>query len=148
MAASGSTPRGPRPSEGRLTKNNRRFFFSLSLAFSAREGEEEEEEAGALDRRGSTSEPRDLKCTMRPRSTRFAPRLLILSQDSARDFTHEFRACGDDFLSARLERERAGVREFRRLGLPNCLLPIFLPTSDRTRLPAEFKHITKRRKRN
>ena len=25
---------------------------------------------------------------------------------------------------------------------------IIFPTSDRTRLPAEFKHITKRRKRN
>lgn len=46
-----------------------------------------------------------------------------------------------------------GTCYFRRTARPHrgtlaCEIPFLSPTSDQTRLPAEFKHINKRRKRN
>ena len=92
----------------------------------------------------SLSASRGLKCTLRPcpqrhrccRAASFGP----FASRTRLAFIHEIGPVG-------VCRRRRRLVSLTGAPKPNESF-FFHPTSDRTRLPAEFKHITKRRKRN
>ena len=124
----------PRPSEGRRSSTHRRRLVIWRPELS--------QSGFVILKPGSVASNADPAASQVGRPTSFLGKSFLTVSPSARPLGRG--GWGGTWLGLQHAFPARPLPEAVR----KTLSPLPFPTSDRTRLPAEFKHITKRRKRN